>query len=211
MWRDPERPAEGSRELGRPGIELGRGGRHRDRFEAVRVEVVPQPAGEHPVRIRGLLRRTLAEARPDPLGDQTELGLGLERVIGAGEGVVERGHLSPERSIGDDRPVHGRTDEVLAKHGGLKVDDSLDASRQDAPGDGPARAVTRRSPDRSAGSPVVPAGGHHDEPWMLDPRSDRHTDEARRTRLGQRVIDEEERRRLDRGADLRQPLRAGGR
>ena len=76
---------------GRVEPEGGRRVGHGDGLEQAVVEVRRAAPQRGPARRRfGRRADRLAERRPDPLGDEGEPRLGLERVVGVAEGVVER-------------------------------------------------------------------------------------------------------------------------
>lgn len=126
MRRDPEGAAERLREAGGARIELARRGRERRGVKDVRVQPGAEMIGEA-VHWLAVGRHTgdVAVREPDPISDHCQPRLGLERIVGAGKRVVQRGDHRSQARIRDRRPIDRRADEALAKDVGLEIENPL--------------------------------------------------------------------------------------
>ena len=109
---DAERLAEAADEMRRAGSEELAGRSKRHGLGRVGVEKIAQPFGELARPARIFLVGVTLEMRPEALGDEDKVGLGLECVVGVTKSFVQNVEATTQAHVLDRRLVDGATDQA---------------------------------------------------------------------------------------------------
>jgi hypothetical protein len=151
MGREPVRAGEAPHQVGRVGVQQGGGIAQHEPWDGAGIEQVPQVRGE-PVG-RGLDRRC-AQVPTDPVADQGEPALGLERGAAHVERPVQLVDARAEQPVVEARGADGGTGQRLVEDSGVDVQHALAEAVLGGRPPG-MRHVGREQRDRRAQRPVL--------------------------------------------------------